>query len=72
MIPIVIGALGMFTKTFEKELEDKLKRINWENLNFSHAEIFQNTEKDLEDLRRLALTLLPSINAGVKNSQEMK
>ena len=57
VIPIVFGALGKRIGKIIKGLGNK--RTSRENSNYSIAEIGQNTEKSLGDLRRLVVTQNP-------------
>ena len=56
MIPIVIGVVGRVTKGLVQELGDLEMRTSGDHPNYSFVEIYQNTEKCPEDLRRLAVT----------------
>ena len=57
IIPVVIEALGTFTKELIEGLGKK--RRNGDHPNYSIVEISQNTEKSPGDLRRLAVTQTP-------------
>ena len=63
VILTVIGALGTISKRIVTET-GRLgnKRLRGDHLNYSIVEIGQNTEKNLGDLRRLAVTYTPVEN----------
>ena len=60
VIPIVISVLGIVSKGLVKGLEDL--EISGDHPNYSIIKMGQNTEKNPEDLRRLAVTQIPVIN----------
>ena len=62
VIPTVIGALGTVTKAFGTGTEGLgYKRTSRDHPNYSVLGIGQNTEKSPEDLRRLAVTQIPTL-----------
>ena len=58
VIPIVIGALGTFTKGTESGGLGN-KRMIGDHTNYSIVEVGQNTEKSPGGLRRFAVTQTP-------------
>ena len=65
-IQTIVSALGTIRKGLVKRMEDRIQRSRSNHLDYSITKIGQNTEKNPEDLMRLAVTQTP-----VKNHQLM-